>query len=45
LRINEGPAWGPAMWEKITSTAPSTTFTAVATAKVCQAENVKLRKR
>jgi len=44
LRINEGPAWGPAMWEKITSTAPSTTFTAVATARVLQTDKDRERK-
>ena len=37
LRINEGSAWGPAMWE-ITSIPPSTTFAAVANVRVHQAE-------
>jgi len=44
LRINEGPAWGPSLWEKITSTVPSTTFTAVATARVRQADKDRKRK-
>ena len=38
LRINEGPSWGPAMWEKITSIPPSTTFVAVTTVRVHQAD-------
>ena len=32
LRINKGPAWGPATWEKVLST-PSATFTKVAQSK------------
>ena len=38
LRINEGPVWGPAAWEKVLST-PSATFT-----KVAQSKCKKLRR-
>ena len=43
LRINEGPAWGPAAWEKVLST-PSATFTKVAQSKSKKVEKDLKRK-
>jgi len=38
LRINGRPSWSAVMWEKITSIPPSSTFAAVATVRVHQAD-------
>ena len=43
LRINEGPAWGPATWEKVLST-PSATFTKVAQSKCEKVKKDRKRK-
>ena len=43
LRINEGPAWGPATWEKVLST-PSATFTKMAQSKCEKVKKDRKRK-
>ena len=44
LRLNTGPDWGPIAWEKVTNTAPSGTFKAVAASKCHSAAQDRKRK-